>query len=190
MDIRAFARDKHKKTDDSPYGGGPGMVMKPEPVFEALASLGLGDKSARPKTKRVVLLAPRGEQFDQKKAGELSGLEELTLICGRYEGVDQRVADHMADAELSIGPYVISGGEAAAMVVTEAVARLVPGVIGNPDSLAAESHSLEASENELGEYPQYTRPEEFRDWKVPDTLLSGDHGEIAKWRKTNIVKKL
>ncbi len=193
VNIRDFSTDKHKTVDDTPYGGGPGMIMKPEPVYRALESIDAvpfaavtGLKKVQrivtgkvvQKKKRVVLLSPRGQQFDQRRAEEWSQLDELVLICGRYEGVDQRVVDHLVDEEVSIGPYVLAGGELGALVIIEAIARLIPGVLGNPDSLKEETHTgLEK------EYPQYTKPAEFHGWKVPDVLLSGDHKKIEEWRK-------
>lgn len=188
VNIRDYATDKHKTTDDTPYGGGPGMVMKVEPIFRALQALGgmgRGEQGMGTK-RRTVLLAARGEQFDQRKAEKYARLEALTLICGRYEGVDQRVADHLCDEELSIGPYVLSGGEVAAMVVVEAVARLLPGFLGNPESLKEESFGpvsrLQSPVSSL-EYPQYTKPADFHGWNVPEVLLSGDHKKVAAWRK-------
>jgi tRNA (guanine37-N1)-methyltransferase len=186
--IREHATDKHKTVDDTPYGGGAGMILKIEPIARALDSINdqfpISNDQSNPndsmtKTRRVVVLSARGKQFDQKKAEEYAKLDQLILICGRYEGIDQRVADHLADEELSIGPYVLNGGEAAALVVLEAVARLVPGVIGNPASLAEESFGEGAS----AEYPQYTKPEDYKGWKVPEVLLSGNHKEIEKWRE-------
>lgn len=181
VNIRDFATDKHQTTDDTPYGGGPGMVMKVEPIFNALRALEemRNEKREMSTTKRVVLLSPRGKQFTQKKAAEYATFENLILICGRYEGVDQRVADHLADEELSIGPYVLSGGEVPAMVVMEAVSRYIPGVLGNEESLKEESHGLPGSI----EYPQYTKPDEYKGWKVPEVLLSGNHKEITAWRR-------
>ena len=187
VNIRDFAGDKHQTVDDSPYGGGPGMVMKVEPIHAALTSIGQ-EKPDQP-NKRTVVLAARGEQFGQPLAADFAGLDELTLICGRYEGIDQRVADHLADTELSIGPYVLAGGELAALVVIEAVARLIPGVLGNPDSLTEESFSTDlpaptAPQAERSiEYPQYTKPAIYNGWEVPDVLLTGDHAAIADWRK-------
>ncbi len=204
INIRDFTTDKHKTVDDTPYGGGPGMVMKIEPIDKALETL----KAQRPKTKsqtkhptsprlrgagkgqtkRTVVLSARGEQFSQAMAIEYAKLDELILIAGRYEGIDQRVADHLADEELSIGPYVLAGGELPALVVVEAVARLIPGVLGNPASLMEESHVLPRTALDAGrsasriEYPQYTKPEDYRGWKVPDVLLSGNHSKINKWR--------
>jgi len=180
VDIRDYATDKHKTTDDTPYGGGPGMVMKVEPMYRALETL----KAVKgQRDSRVVLLSPRGKPFTQERAERYAKLESLTLICGRYEGVDQRVADHLADEELSIGPYVLSGGEVAAMVVIETVARLVPGFLGNPESLREESFAAADASASFVEYPQYTKPAEFQGWKVPDVLLSGDHAEIERRRK-------
>lgn len=182
VNIRDFATDKHRTTDDTPYGGGPGMVMKIEPIFQALKSL-LPDPTQRT-NHCVILLAARGQPFTQQKAQELLSLsKDIVLICGRYEGVDQRVADHLCDEELSIGPYVLSGGEVPAMVVIEAVSRLLPGVLGNPESLKEESYR--SSDSLLGhaaEYPQYTKPEVFQGWDVPAVLLSGNHKRIADWR--------
>jgi tRNA (guanine37-N1)-methyltransferase len=171
-DIRNWATDKHRTVDDYPYGGGAGMVMKPEPIFAAVEAV----QSMAPPG-RVILLTPQGRVFNQQIARELCELPRLLLICGRYEGVDERVREHLVDDEISIGDYVLGGGELPAMVLIETVARLVPGVLGSADSLAHESHT-----GGLLEYPQYTRPEEFRGWKVPDVLLSGNHGEVEKWR--------
>lgn len=183
VNIRDYATDKHKTTDDTPYGGGPGMVMKIEPIFRALG--GVGSRKLGVGTRRTVLLSPRGRKFTQQVAEEYAKLESLTLICGRYEGVDQRVADHLCDEELSIGPYVLSGGEVAVMVVMETVARLLPGFLGNPESLKEESFgpvSSFQSPVSVVEYPQYTKPEDFMGWKVPRVLLSGHHADIKKWR--------
>lgn len=172
-DVRDFASDKHHTTDDKPYGGGPGMLMKIEPLVKTLESIKHSNKS------RVILLSPAGKQYDQKRANLFAKkYDQLIFICGRYEGVDARIKKYI-DEELSIGPYVLNGGEVAAMAVIESVARLLPGVIGNADSLAEESHVTEGST----EYPQYTRPEEFRGQKVPKVLLSGDHKKIAEWRE-------
>lgn len=186
VDIREHATDKHKTTDDTPYGGGAGMVMKIEPIYRALEVLGqIRNSKSEIRNTRVALLSPRGKQFDQRKAEEYAKLDSLTLICGRYEGVDHRVAEHLADEELSIGPYVLSGGEVASMVAMEAVARLIPGFLGNPDSLKEETFSLATHDSQLitpVEYPQYTKPDDFMGWKVPDVLLSGDHQKVAAWR--------
>ena len=208
VDIREYAADKHHTTDDSPYGGGPGMVMKVEPIFRALEKLapspsGIGDLSIRAEEasdsrlrgngdRKVVLMSPRGRQFSQSIVEEYAKLNELTMICGRYEGVDQRVVDNLIDEELSIGPYVMSGGEIPAMVVIEAVSRYVPGVLGNEESLKEETFSLGKFGNwkleigNSGEYPHYTKPAEFNGWKVPEVLLSGNHEEIKKWREKQI----
>ena len=170
-DIRDFAKDRHRTVDDYPYGGGPGMVMKPEPIFAAVEAV------AR-KGSPIILLSPRGRLFTQRVAMELAEREQLVLICGHYEGVDERVREHLATDELSIGDYVLTGGELAAMVVVDAVGRLVPGVLGDDESADDESHA-----QGLLEYPHYTRPPEFRGWRVPDVLLSGNHAEIARWRR-------
>lgn len=170
-DIREHAHDKHRTTDDYAFGGGPGMVMKPEPIFEAVEALG-------PDPKRVILLSPAGRRFDQAMARELAGEPHLVLICGRYEGVDERVVEGLPAEEVSIGDFVLSGGEAAALVVLEAVSRLVTGVIGNEESLAAESF-----EQGILDHPHYTRPREFRGMEVPEVLHSGDHGKIERWRR-------
>jgi tRNA (guanine37-N1)-methyltransferase len=198
-DIRDYADDKHKTVDDTPYGGGAGMVMKIQPIDDALRAVDQQVKNAQRKVRssRTIVLSARGEQFTQTKARGYAKLDHLILICGRYEGIDQRVVDHLADEELSIGPYVLNGGEAAALVVLEAVARLVPGVIGNPASLEEESFGNwklpppqrgPAATGDIGnssaEYPQYTKPEEYKGWKVPEVLLSGNHEEIRKWRET------
>jgi tRNA (guanine37-N1)-methyltransferase len=182
--IRDFSYDKHKTTDDTPYGGGAGMVMKPEPIFECVeAALAEGDVS-REKT-RIILFSAKGRLFTQADARRLStGYDRLVLICGRYEGVDERVAEHLIDEELSVGEYVLTGGELPAMIVTDAVARLIPGVLGNAESALTESYSEEG----VLESPQYTKPEEYRGYRVPEVLLSGHHAEIAKWRKEHSEK--
>lgn len=181
---RDFTHDKHRTADDTPYGGGAGMVMKPEPIFEC-AEAALSEGPSREKT-RIILFSAKGKPFVQEDARRLSRYDRLVLICGRYEGVDERVAEHLADEELSIGEYVLTGGELPAMVVTDAVARLIPGVLGNAESAETESHSEEG----VLEYPQYTKPEEYRGWRVPEVLLSGHHGEIAKWRKEHSTSKM
>lgn len=179
MNLRDFATDKHKTVDDSPYGGGPGMVMRADVMARALGSLGVLKKNGerrKEKKRRVILLSPRGKQFDERMAEQFSKLDELVMISGRYEGIDQRVVDYMIDEEISIGPYVLAGGELGALIILEATARLIPGVLGNEESLKEETN--------VGtkEYPQYTRPEVFNKWKVPGILLSGDHKKIAAWR--------
>jgi tRNA (guanine37-N1)-methyltransferase len=180
-DIREYAPGRHRQVDDAPFGGGPGMVMKPEPIFEAvLNTLGYGwEELDRLKEEvRVILLTPRGRRMEQSLVRELAEEEHLALICGRYEGVDERVLEHLCTDALSVGDYVLSGGEFAALVVIDAVARLVPGVVGNRESLQEESFS-----GGLLEYPQYTRPADYRGWRVPEVLLSGNHAAIAEWRR-------
>lgn len=181
VNIRDFALDKHKVTDDRPFGGGPGMVMKVEPIYNALKSLGLQKGQ---KNKLILLTSAKGDLFTQKNATSYSSLDELTIICGHYEGVDERVADHLADSEIRIGDYVLTGGEPAAVVISDAVIRLIPGVLGNEASNIDESH------NQPGKFshPQYTRPETFMDWSVPDVLLSGDHAKIEQWRRRKAQK--
>jgi tRNA (guanine37-N1)-methyltransferase len=174
-DLRDWTTDPHRTVDDSPYGGGPGMVMKPEPLVAAIEALA-GPKGPDRKA-RVIALSPQGERLDQPRLDGLSQEEALVLVCGRYEGVDQRAIELAADAELSIGDYVLSGGEVPAMVVIEGLARLVPGVVGNPKSIATESFQGPTLEG-----PQYTRPAEFRGRAVPPVLLSGDHGAVEQWR--------
>ena len=173
INLRDFTTDRHRTTDDRPFGGGEGMVMKPEPIYKALDVL-----KKEPPEARIILLSPRGRLFDQALAGELAQLQRIILICGRYEGVDERIREHCADIELSVGDYVLSGGEIAALVVIEAVSRLIPGVLGCESSAEKDSFS-----DGLLEFPQYTRPRVFNDWEVPEVLLSGDHAKIAKWRR-------
>lgn len=168
VDLRAFSRERHKKVDDSPFGGGPGMVMQVEPVYRAVRKLKKGKA-------RVILFSTRGKVFDQKAARRLARYDRLIFIAGRYEGVDERVAAHIADEELSMGNFVLAGGELPALTVIEAVARHIPGVLGRAASL----------EEKKGSYPVYTRPPKFLKWSVPPVLLSGDHEKIAKWRKTH-----
>ncbi len=174
-DLRTWTYDRHRTVDDRPFGGGEGMLLKAGPIFEAVEAVW----PERGEGSKVVLLSAQGKKFDQAKAREFSGLKELLLICGRYEGVDERVAEHLADEELSIGDYVLSGGELAAAIVVDAVARLQAGVLGNETSSIDESFSEEG----LLDWPQYTRPAEFRGWKVPEVLIGGNHEEIRKWRK-------
>jgi tRNA (guanine37-N1)-methyltransferase len=175
--LRDWAHDRHRTVDDAPYGGGPGMVLKPEPLCEAIEAL-RGDDGY------VILLTPQGEVFRQPTAVELAAHPRLLLVCGHYEGVDERVREHAVDRELSIGDYVLSGGEIPAMVVVDAVVRLLPGVLGSPESTREESHA-----QGLLEYPQYTRPAEFRGLEVPEILRSGDHGKIAKWRRQRAIER-
>jgi len=172
-DIRDYASDKHRTVDDYPFGGGQGMLMKPEPLFAAVEDV----QGQAPERGPVVLLTPQGRLFDQEVAVELARQERLILICGHYEGVDARVHEHLATDEVSIGDYVLSGGELAAMLVVDAVVRQIPGALGSPLSTADDSFA-----QGLLEYPQYTRPADFRGMKVPEVLLSGNHGEIARWR--------
>jgi len=174
---RDFTSDRHRTVDDYPYGGGPGMGMKPEPIFLAVESVATPESD-------VILMSPAGRVFSQAVAAELAKREHLVLVCGHYEGVDDRVREHLATDELSIGDYVLTGGELAAMVVVDAVARLLPGVLGHALSAGDESHS-----DGLLEYPQYTRPSVFREWPVPEILLSGDHGAVAGWRRRQALER-
>ena len=171
--IRDYAHDKHHTTADTPYGGGGGMVMKPEPVFGAVENV-LGAPPACP----VIMLTPQGRVFDQKIATELVAHAQIALICGRYEGIDERIREGLVTDQISIGDYVLTGGELPALILIDALARLIPGVLGDPDGAADDSHALG-----LLEYPHYTRPPEFRGKGVPEVLLSGDHGKIARWRR-------
>jgi tRNA (guanine37-N1)-methyltransferase len=175
-DLRAGASDPHRSVDHSPYGGGAGMVLAPEPLFAAV-------EAADP-PRPLLLLGPSGRRFDQAWAAELAGGGGFSLLCGRYEGVDQRVADHLVDGDLSLGDFVLAGGEAAAIAVIEAVSRLVPGVVGNEESTRDESFS-----DGLLEYPQYTRPHSFRGWQVPEVLRSGDHARVARWRRAQALAR-
>lgn len=178
--IRDYTTDKHHITDDTPYGGGGGMVMKPEPVFSAVeAVLGIGDQATP-----IILLTPQGKMFDQKMAWELSKFDRLAVICGRYEGFDERIRSNLVTDEISIGDYVLTGGELAALVLIDALIRLKPGVLGDPDGPIDDSHS-----NGLLEYPHYTRPPEFRGLKVPEILLSGDHAKIDRWRREQALAR-
>jgi tRNA (guanine37-N1)-methyltransferase len=218
VNLRDFTTDNHKTVDDTPYGGGAGMVMKAEPIYKALNSLGalsrkasglnkvldifkkitnnklqITNKFQNPKSKITILLSPRGKQFNQRMAEDFSKYKEISFVCGRYEGVDQRVSDYMVDEEISVGPYVLAGGELAALVMMESISRLIPGVLGNEESLREETfgsnfqfpisnfQTNSKSQNQ-NEYPQYTKPENFNGWKVPEVLLSGNHEEIKKWR--------
>ena len=178
-DIRDWAEDKHHMTDDAPYGGGCGMVMKVEPVERALAAVKRTDVQSL-----VILMTPQGEKFSQKIASELSEKKHLILICGRYEGFDERIRQHLADREISIGDYILTGGELSSLVVVDAVSRLIPGVLGNDESATTESFS-----GGLLEYPQYTRPAEYKGWCVPDVLVSGNHAQIEQWRRIEALKR-
>ncbi len=182
---RDYTHDKHHTADDYPYGGGPGMILKPEPVFEAIESI-QSDIYAKEEvsTLATILLTPQGRLFSQAIAQELSRHSHLILICGHYEGVDERVREHLVTDEISIGDYVLAGGELPAMVVIDAVVRLLPGVLGSEASPRDESHV-----NGLLEYPQYTRPAEYRGWSVPGVLLSGNHAQIARWRREQIIRR-
>jgi tRNA (guanine37-N1)-methyltransferase len=184
-DLRRWATDRHRTVDDVPYGGGAGMVLKPEPFFAAVEEL-YGSVADRPRTG---LLTPRGRPFDQALAEELAREPALLLLCGRYEGIDERVHEHLATDELSVGDYVLAGGEVAACVVIEAVTRLLPGVVGNATSVTADSFSAtQPGAGRMLEHPHYTRPAEFRGWAVPEVLLSGDHARIARWRQEEAVR--
>jgi tRNA (guanine37-N1)-methyltransferase len=176
-DLRNWTSDRHHTVDDRPFGGGEGMLLKPEPLFDAVEAI-LPQRTDR---KRVVLLSAQGRRFDQNVAHSYLETDELVLICGRYEGVDERVAQFLADDEISVGDFVLSGGELAAAVVVDTVARLLPGVLGNAES--ARNESFSAGTGGLLDCPQYTRPAEFRGWKVPEVLLGGNHDEIRRWRK-------
>jgi len=183
--IRDYTHDKHHTVDDYPHGGGPGMVLKPEPVFEAVAAVKaqLPDESGTAQLP-IILLTPQGRLFNQQIAMELSKYRYLIMICGRYEGIDERVIEHLVTDEISIGDYVLTGGELPALVVIDTVIRLLPGVLGSEDSVQEDSHA-----NGLLEYPQYTRPAVFRDWPVPEILLSGNHAQIARWRQEQIIRR-
>jgi tRNA (guanine37-N1)-methyltransferase len=216
-DLRKFTHDRHRTVDDRPFGGGEGMVLKPEPIFECLETLGVASRDERliggkmPGAVRqcVILLSAQGERFTQKVASELAKLDRMVLICGRYEGVDERVADFLADREFSIGDYVLSGGELGAAVIIEAVTRLLPGAVGNEastrqESFTAQQAGAEVTENEITEsagpdstcssnglldYPHYTRPAEFRGLGVPEVLINGNHQQIRRWRREQALKK-
>ena len=214
QDLRECTHDRHRTVDDRPFGGGAGMVLKPEPLFEAVETLlghGVGDAAQRvppdPKT-AIVLLSASGKLFKQETARRYAGLERILLICGRYEGVDERVADYLATEEISVGDYVLSGGELPAAIILDAVTRLLPGALGNIASAVDESFSAAAGAAErarhvaplqaeqagdrgqvLLDFPHYTRPAEFRGWKVPEVLIGGNHAEVAKWRRTAALEK-
>ena len=207
-DLRKFTHDRHRTVDDRPFGGGEGMVLKPEPLFECLESLQMASRRARiddcvagRASQSVILLSAQGERFTQRVASELATLDRIVLICGRYEGVDERVADFLADRELSIGDYVLSGGELAAAVVIEAVTRLLPGAVGNDASTRQESFTAHAAAGAangpdstcgsggLLDYPHYTRPADFRAMAVPEVLINGNHQEIRRWRREQALRK-
>jgi len=183
--IRDYTHDKHRTVDDYAYGGGAGMVLKPEPIFEAVEAVKKdvypdGETAEVP----IILLTPQGRLFSHQVAQELSKYEHIIIICGHYEGIDERVREHLITDEISIGDYVLSGGELAAMVMVDTVVRLVPGVLGSPLSSIEDSHA-----NGLLEYPQYTRPSVYRDWAVPEVLLSGNHAQVAKWRREQVIRR-
>lgn len=179
-DLRNFTQDRHRVVDDMPYGGGPGMVLKAEPLFKAVEAI----TAARGAPSAVVLTCPQGRRFTQREAGRLAALDRIIVLCGRYEGVDDRVRAHLATDELSIGDYVLTGGELPALVIVDAVARLVPGVVGDQESVERESFA-----RGLLDFPQYTRPAAFRDMKVPEVLLSGHHGDIRRWRIRQAIER-
>ena len=201
-DLRAFTRDRHRTVDDRPFGGGAGMVLKPEPIFECVEQFKLAPRAERVTSNQsVVLLSAQGKRFDQKLASELAGLQRLVLICGRYEGVDERVGTHLADREISIGDYVLSGGELGAAVIIDAVARLIPGAVGNEASTRQESFfagpelgetsgpSSTCASGGLLDYPHFTRPADFRGIKVPEVLVNGNHEDIKRWRRRSALEK-
>ena len=177
--IRDWTKDKHHTTDDAPFGGGGGMVMKPDPVFSAVEAV-LGVPSACP----LILLTPQGKPYTQQDAARLSQLPRLALLCGHYEGIDERIRQHLATEEISIGDYVLTGGELPALVLVDSITRLIPGALGDPDGSQDDSHA-----SGLLEYPHYTRPADYRGWQVPDILLSGNHAAIAKWRREQSLKR-
>ena len=181
--IRDFTHDKHHVADDYPYGGGAGMVLKPEPIFEAVEAIKAG-REGEPGVLPVIMLTPQGRPFSQPIAREMSAHDHVVFICGHYEGVDERVCEHLVTDEISIGDYVLTGGEIPAMVVIDAVVRLLPGVLGSEESPRDDSHA-----SGLLEYPQYTRPAVFREWPVPEVLLSGNHAQIAQWRREQIIRR-
>ena len=207
QDLRAFTHDRHRTVDDRPFGGGEGMVLKPEPIFECLEAMNIASREERLRAdarETVVLLSPQGRMFTQSVAQELVGRERIVLICGRYEGVDERVTEHLADREISVGDFVLSGGELGAAIIVDTVARLVPGALGNAASAQQESFTATAETKERGEnepprstcgsgglldYPHYTRPAEFRGMPVPDVLMNGNHDEIRRWRRRKALEK-
>lgn len=180
--LRDWTQDKHKTVDDTPYGGGPGMVMKVEPIYKCINSIKNSKKT------RIILFSAKGKKYTQKDAERLKKYDNLILICGRYEGVDERLAKYVADEEISIGDYVLTGGEIPAMALVDSITRLLPGVLGNADSLKEESFS-EKIQNSFLEYPQFTKPEKFNGWGVPGVLLSGNHKKIKEWREKNSKQK-
>jgi tRNA (guanine37-N1)-methyltransferase len=184
-DLREYTSDKHRTVDDTPYGGGPGMVLKIQPIYKCVQTI--KKKIKEPQNARIILFSANGKKYDQKKAQEYSKLDHLIMICGRYEGVDERVAKHIIDEEISIGDYILTGGEIPAMAVVDSTSRLIENVLGNPKSLEKETFNGQKKENI--DYPVYTKPEEFQGWKVPKVLLSGNHGEIENWRTEKSKRK-
>ena len=182
-DLRDFTSDRHRTVDDRPFGGGEGMVFKPEPIFKAVEAVRKSEQA------EVVVLSAAGRRFNQAEALRLSKAEQVILICGRYEGIDERVIEHLATAEVSIGDFILSGGEIAASVVVDAVTRYVPGVVGKEESILRDSFSDPAAETQLVEHPHYTRPADFRGWKVPEVLISGDHEAVRNWRCNAALQK-
>jgi len=204
QDLRAFTHDRHQTVDDRPFGGGEGMVLKPQPILECIESMGISSREERlrPHTKEsVILLSAQGRLFHQREAEELARLDRVVLICGRYEGVDERVNEYIADREISVGDFVLSGGELGAAIIVDAVSRLIPGVLGNEASTRQESFSSTVGAAQDGvpdstcgsggllDYPHYTRPAEFRGWTVPEVLSSGNHEEIRRWRRRKALEK-
>jgi tRNA (guanine37-N1)-methyltransferase len=201
QDLRVFTKDKHRTVDDRPFGGGEGMILKPEPIFDCVEFLRVAPREQRDTNREtVILLTPSGQRFDQGIATELAQIDRMTIICGRYEGVDERVAEHVADREISIGDFVLSGGELGAALIVDAVTRLIPGALGNQASSKQESftddvHVVEGLPNStcgsggLLDYPHYTRPAEFRGMKVPEPLVNGNHDEIRRWRRKEALAK-
>lgn len=182
-DLRDFSSDRHRTVDDRPFGGGEGMVFKPEPIFKAVETVRKSEGA------EVVVLSAAGHRFTQAEALRLSKAEQVILVCGRYEGIDERVIEHLATAEISVGDFILSGGEIAATMVVDAVTRYVPGVVGKEESILRDSFSDPAAATQLVEHPHYTRPVEFRGWRVPEVLISGDHEAIRNWRHEAAVKK-
>ena len=182
-DLRDFTSDRHRTVDDRPFGGGEGMVFKPEPIFNAVETVRKAGQA------EIVVLSAAGRKFNQAEALRLSKAEQLIMICGRYEGIDERVIEHLATTEISVGDFILSGGEIAAAIVIDAVTRYVPGVVGKEESILRDSFSDPAAETQLVEHPHYTRPAEFRGWKVPEVLISGDHEAVRNWRHEAALKK-
>ena len=182
-DLRDFTLDRHRTVDDRPFGGGEGMVFKPEPIFKAVEAARKNEQA------EVVVLSASGRKFNQAEALRLSKAEQVILVCGRYEGIDERVIDHLATAEISIGDFIVSGGEIAAAVVVDAVTRYVPGVVGKEESILRDSFSDPTAETQLVKHPHYTRPAEYRGWRVPEVLISGDHEAVRKWRSEAALTK-